>query len=57
MHTRDELLGRANEVFAWVQAGALDVRIDQSWPLAAAAEAHAHLAARKSTGKLLLIPE
>lgn len=56
MRTRDELLGRASELFGWVADGALDVRIDQQWPLAEAASAHEHLSARKSQGKLLLIP-
>ena len=54
--SRPELLGRAADVFAWVAAGELEVRIDRKWPLADAAEAHRHLEARRSTGKLLLIP-
>lgn len=57
MRTRDELLARAGELFTWVADGSLAVRIDSSWPLAAAGQAHEHLAARKSQGKLLLLPD
>lgn len=39
-----------------VLSGRLDVRIDATYPLAEAAQAHRDLAARKTTGKLLLIP-
>ena len=54
--TREELLGRANDVFAMVASGELNVRIDREFPLSAAAEAHRRLEGRLSTGKLLLIP-
>jgi NADPH2:quinone reductase len=50
------MLGRAGDVFAWMLAGELRVRIDQAFPLAEAAEAHRYLAGRKTKGKLLLIP-
>jgi NADPH2:quinone reductase len=53
---RAEMLGRAGDLFAWMAAGELRVRIDQVFPLAAAAEAHRYLEARKTKGKLLLIP-
>lgn len=53
---RAELLGRAGDVFEWMAAGALQVRIDQTFPLAEAAEAHRYLEGRKTRGKLLLIP-
>ena len=52
--TRDELLGRAGELFAWIARGELDVRVDAELPLAEAAEAHRRLEGRKTTGKLLL---
>jgi len=54
--SRDELLQRAGELFAWVQRGELDVRIDRVFPLAEAAEAHAYIEARQTKGKVLLRP-
>lgn len=54
MLTRDELLGRANDLFGWYAAGELDVRIDQTFPLAEAAEAHRYIEGRRTTGKVLL---
>ncbi|MFL5402182.1 MAG: quinone oxidoreductase family protein [Gemmatimonadales bacterium] len=54
--TRAELLERADVLLGWVENGSLDVRIGREFPLAAAAEAHRELEARRTTGKLLLIP-
>lgn len=54
--TRNELLQRANDLFAWVQAGELDVRIDRIFPLAEAAAAHAYIEGRQTQGKVLLKP-
>ncbi|HWP58399.1 MAG TPA: quinone oxidoreductase [Candidatus Acidoferrales bacterium] len=54
--TREELLWRAGDLFNWVQAGELKLRIDRVYPLARAAEAHAALEGRQTTGKLLLVP-
>jgi NADPH2:quinone reductase len=54
--TREELLGRARDVFAWIASGALKLRIDREVPLRDAAEAHRALEARETTGKVLLIP-
>ncbi|MFQ5794348.1 MAG: quinone oxidoreductase [Candidatus Bipolaricaulia bacterium] len=53
---RTELLKRANDLFDWMAAGELQVRIDQTFPLAEAAEAHRYLEDRKTKGKVLLIP-
>jgi NADPH:quinone reductase len=53
---REELTWRAGELFDWIASGELDVRIGGSYPLADAARAHEDLAARRTTGKLLLIP-
>jgi NADPH2:quinone reductase len=53
---RAELLARAHDVFNWIAAGELKVRIDQTFPLAQAAEAHRYLEERQSKGKILLIP-
>jgi NADPH2:quinone reductase len=52
--TREELEHRAGEVLSAIAAGALRVRIDQRFALAAAAEAHRWLEARASSGKVLL---
>lgn len=54
--TREELLWRAGEVLGWVKRGELKLRIDRTFPLAEAAEAHRKLEGRKTTGKVLLIP-
>jgi NADPH2:quinone reductase len=54
--TRAELLERGNEVLRWVAEGALEVRIGGDFPLAQAADAHRELEARRTTGKVLLIP-
>jgi NADPH2:quinone reductase len=54
--TRAELLWRAGEVFTWIGAGKLHLRIEKTFPLAAAAEAHRQLEGRQTTGKVLLIP-
>jgi NADPH2:quinone reductase len=51
-----ELRWRAGEVFDQVAMGELDVRIGGTYPLADAARAQQDLAARRTTGKLLLIP-
>jgi NADPH2:quinone reductase len=53
---RQELLQRANDLFAWIAAGELSVRVDKTFPLAQAAEAHRYLESRQSKGKVLLIP-
>jgi NADPH:quinone reductase len=52
--TRDELLGRARELFEWVARGELSVRIGAEFALADAAEAHRALEGRRTTGKVLL---
>lgn len=54
--TRSELLQRAGELFAWVEAGELDVRIDRIFPLVDAAAAHAYIEGRQTKGKVLLQP-
>jgi NADPH2:quinone reductase len=54
--TRAELLARAGDVLGWVREGKLKLRIGLELPLAQAAEAHRQLEARKTTGKVLLLP-
>ncbi|WP_067461076.1 quinone oxidoreductase family protein [Actinomadura macra] len=53
---REELLWRASEVYGWVAAGDLRVHVGHRYDLAEAGAAYADLEARRTTGKLLLIP-
>jgi NADPH:quinone reductase len=52
--TRDELLWRAGELFAWIAAGELSVRVGAEFALRDAAGAHRALEGRRTTGKVLL---
>lgn len=54
--TREELLWRSGDLFNWIAAGELKLRIEKTFPLADAAEAHRQLEGRKTTGKVVLIP-
>ena len=54
--TRDEFLQRAGDLFNWMANGKLDVRIDKTFPLADAADAHRYLEGRNTKGKVLLLP-
>ncbi|MEV7011367.1 quinone oxidoreductase [Streptosporangium sp. NPDC051022] len=54
--TREELAWRASDIFGWVASGDLKVHISGRYPLAEAARAHEDLEARRTTGKLLLLP-
>jgi NADPH2:quinone reductase len=54
--TREELLARSGAVFGMIASGKLKLRIDHTYPLAEAQEAHRDLEGRKTTGKLLLLP-
>jgi NADPH2:quinone reductase len=53
---REELLWRAGDILSWIDSGKLKLRIDRTYPLAQAADAHRDLEGRKTAGKLLLIP-
>lgn len=55
--TRKELDYHAGEVFAAVADGTLDIRIAHRYPLAEAARAHEDLQSRRTTGKLILLPQ
>ncbi|MGB7191019.1 MAG: quinone oxidoreductase [Acidobacteriaceae bacterium] len=52
--TREELDWRSADVLGAVQQGKLRVRVERSYPLADAAQAHRDLEGRKTSGKLLL---
>ena len=54
--TREELLWRAGEVLNWITTGELKLRIEKTFPLSEAAEAHRQLEGRATTGKILLLP-
>ena len=54
--TREELVERASDLFAWLAAGTLKLRIDRVLPLSEAATAHRELEARRTAGKVLLTP-
>lgn len=51
-----ELQIRAGDLFGWLGSGSLSLNIHKTYPLSEAAQAHRDLEARRSTGKLLLIP-
>lgn len=54
--TREELLWRAGDVLNWIKSGELKLRIEKTFPLREAAEAHRQLEGRATTGKILLLP-
>ncbi|MEU4668349.1 quinone oxidoreductase [Amycolatopsis sp. NPDC023774] len=56
VRTREELDWRADELFAAVTDGSLDIRIGGRYPLADARKAHEDLQGRRTTGKLILVP-
>jgi NADPH2:quinone reductase len=56
MATPRERQWRTGDLFRWIQAGDLTVRVGGRYPLADAAAAHRALEGRLTTGKVLLIP-
>jgi NADPH2:quinone reductase len=54
--TRDELLWRSGNVFEWINAGKLRLKIEREYPLSQAGQAQIELASRRTSGKLLLVP-
>lgn len=54
--TRAELLKTAGELFEMVLAGKVRIEVTRSYPLTAAAEAHADMEARRTTGSIVIIP-
>jgi len=53
---RAELLQRANDLFTWTASGKLKLRMEKTFRMAEAAEAHRQLEGRKTTGKVILLP-
>lgn len=56
LRNAEERAWRAEDLFNAVASGALSVRVGGEYPLAEAARAHEDLQARRTTGKLLLLP-
>jgi NADPH2:quinone reductase len=54
--SRDDLVATANDLFAVVKSGAVKIRVNQTYKLKDAGEAHRALEARKTTGSTVLIP-
>lgn len=54
--TRDELLASAQALFEVVAGGVVKVAVNQTFPLAQAADAHRALEARATTGSTVLLP-
>jgi NADPH:quinone reductase len=54
--TREELLWRSGDVLGWIESGKLELRIDKTYALGDAAQAHSDLESRKTAGKLILVP-
>lgn len=55
VHTPQLLRARATRLFDWIATGQLKVRIGGTYPLVQAAQAHADMESRATTGKLLLL--
>nr|WP_292099664.1 zinc-binding dehydrogenase [Mesorhizobium sp.] len=56
LRTPELLRSRSARLFDWIIDGKLKIRIGGEYPLAEAANAHADMESRMTTGKLLLIP-
>ena len=54
--TRKELEQRSGELFAMIGSGKLKLHIQHVYKLEQAQQAHRDLEARKTTGKILLVP-
>lgn len=53
---REDLLKRAGDLFEWINSGKVQINIGMTLPLSEASEAHRRLAARETTGKVILLP-
>ena len=53
---REDLLAHAQDLFDVVEKGAVNIEVNQRYPLAEAANAHRDLENRKTTGSTILIP-
>jgi len=55
IHTPELLRARSARLLDWIVDGRLKIRIGGEYPLTEAAQAHADMESRKTTGKLLLV--
>ncbi|MGE4053800.1 MAG: quinone oxidoreductase [Vicinamibacterales bacterium] len=53
---REDLVASAEDLFGTVASGDVTIKVNQRYPLAEAARAHADLEARKTTGSTVLVP-
>ena len=53
---RQDMVASANELFQVVLDGKVAISVNQTYPLADAAQAHIDLEARKTTGSTVLLP-
>ena len=54
--TREELLASAKALFRVVKSGAVKIRINHTYKMEDAAQAHEDVASRKTTGSVVLVP-
>ena len=54
--TREDLLAASRELFNVVKKGTVKIKVNQTYPLREAAQAHIDLESRKTTGSTVLIP-
>ncbi|HMQ31685.1 MAG TPA: quinone oxidoreductase [Chloroflexaceae bacterium] len=54
--TPEELAWRSGDLFGWIGAGRLAVRVDRELPLAEAGQAHVAIESRQTAGKVLIVP-
>lgn len=54
--SREDLVKAAQELFAVVKSGKVKIKVNQTYPLREAAQAHRDLESRKTTGSTVLIP-
>lgn len=55
--SKDEMREATKEVLTNVASGSLRVRVNHTYPLSQAAQAHADMAGRKTSGSIVLIPD
>jgi NADPH2:quinone reductase len=56
IRSRAELESASAALFAAIRSGAVNINVDQTYPLADAAQAHRDLEARRTTGSTVLLP-